>query len=282
MQSTTWIMYWSLSSLKLLGVNDTYYIEKLVENSKNNFKFIYDNLDHIGNLYSALATLYEYKRLDCVQEELIYNLLIKHKNRNGSFAICENGESDIRGVYCALAICKFLDIKSDLLIENNLEYILSCQTYEGGFASVPGAEAHGGYTYCAIASLVMLKQLDKCDVWKLCEFLAARQLDNGQSNGRTNKMADSCYGFWIGASIKMISDCSTIDINLINQDFIEKTSEQIMNCQVEDGGFRDKNENEPDLHHTCYGLYFLGMYNIQESFIYTIDPVLGVVMKKTD
>ena len=36
------------------------------------------------------------------------------------------------------------------------EYLLSCQTYEGGFGGEPGNEAHGGYNFCTLAGLLIL------------------------------------------------------------------------------------------------------------------------------
>jgi len=39
-----------------------------------------------------------------------------------------------------------------------------CQTYEGGFAGCPGLEAHGGYSFCGLAALVMLGRQHLCDV----------------------------------------------------------------------------------------------------------------------
>lgn len=40
----------------------------------------------------------------------------------------------------------------------------SCQTYEGGFAGYPGLEAHGGYTFCGAAALMLLNSLHLCDL----------------------------------------------------------------------------------------------------------------------
>lgn len=37
-----------------------------------------------------------------------------------------------------------------------------CQTYEGGFGGTPGSEAHGGYTFCAVAGLAILNRLHEC------------------------------------------------------------------------------------------------------------------------
>lgn len=45
------------------------------------------------------------------------------------------------------------------MIGNTAEYILSCQSYEGGFGGEPNNEAHGGYNFCAIASLLILQQV---------------------------------------------------------------------------------------------------------------------------
>ena len=42
--------------------------------------------------------------------------------------------------------------------------VCSCQTYEGGFSGVPWSEAHGGYTFCAVASLAILGAMQRADV----------------------------------------------------------------------------------------------------------------------
>jgi protein farnesyltransferase subunit beta len=41
------------------------------------------------------------------------------------------------------------------------DFLLSCQTYEGGFGGEPGNEAHGGYNFCALAALLILGQVYK-------------------------------------------------------------------------------------------------------------------------
>ena len=38
------------------------------------------------------------------------------------------------------------------------EWIVLCQTYEGGFGACPGVEAHGGYTFCGVASMKLLRK----------------------------------------------------------------------------------------------------------------------------
>ncbi len=67
-----------------------------------------------------------------------------------------------------------------------------------------GLEGHGGSTYCAVASLALMKKLDKIkQKEKLLRWCIFQQGDGFQ--GRPCKPADSCYSFWIGATMKILS-----------------------------------------------------------------------------
>ena len=50
------------------------------------------------------------------------------------------------------------------LVEGVREFLLRCQTSEGGFGGLPETEAHGGYTFCAVAGLSILGCLADCNV----------------------------------------------------------------------------------------------------------------------
>jgi protein farnesyltransferase subunit beta len=65
---------------------------------------------------------------------------------------------DIRGVYCSLVCSDILGILKDCneLKDGVGKFLIQCQTYEGGFCCSPYGEAHGGYTFCALASLIIL------------------------------------------------------------------------------------------------------------------------------
>lgn len=136
----------------------------------------------------------------------------------GAISIHVNGEMDIRGVYCSLVVADILGI-----LENNKEFtdgigdfLLSCQTYEGGFCCSPYGEAHGGYTFCALASFWILSQVEdesfkKINYLRLAEWLSNRQLaELGGFNGRINKLIDSCYSFWVGACFELIDILSNL------------------------------------------------------------------------
>jgi hypothetical protein len=51
-----------------------------------------------------------------------------------------------------------------------------CQTYEGGFGGFPGMEAHGGYTFCAVAVLILLNREKLMDSDRLLRWLSFRQM----------------------------------------------------------------------------------------------------------
>jgi protein farnesyltransferase subunit beta len=113
----------------------------------------------------------------------------------------------MRGVYCSLIIADILN-----LIDNNPDltrgmgnFIASCQTYEGGITCIPFGEAHGGYTFCGLGAMLLLGEENKLDLNRLAEWLCNRQLsEEGGFNGRINKLVDSCYNFWQGASFEML------------------------------------------------------------------------------
>ena len=77
------------------------------------------------------------------------------------------GEVDVRGTYWALAVAKLNNICTKELFDGTAEWLDKCQTYKGGFAGCPNQEAHGGYTFCAVAALTLLGQESKCNVRSL-------------------------------------------------------------------------------------------------------------------
>lgn len=81
----------------------------------------------------------------------------------------------MRGVYCAMVIADILNIKDDSELTNSIgDFVASCQTYEGGISCVPFGEAHGGYTFCGLAALILLGESDKINLDRLIEWLANR------------------------------------------------------------------------------------------------------------
>jgi len=167
-----------------------------------------------------------------------------------------DGEIDVRATYtiaCCAHLLGFLQQqntnKNTVLGRRQvIEYVISCQTYEGGMGGEPYSEAHGGYTYCGIAAYQLLtmnttgngadtdattgivvtasggvgnNEFNNDDtphptlnLQALCGWLARRQTSyEGGFSGRTNKLVDGCYSFWIGGAMAIVSSMMDHEYN---------------------------------------------------------------------
>lgn len=120
-----------------------------------------------------------------------------------------DGEIDVRASYTVFSVAKLLNIFTPSLASTlTVDFIASCQTYEGGFGSEPFTEAHGGYAFCAAAALQLVDRLDSTsiDLDALRGWLVRRQLGyEGGFSGRANKLVDGCYSFWQGGALTIVS-----------------------------------------------------------------------------
>lgn len=124
-----------------------------------------------------------------------------------------DGEVDVRATYCICAVASLLNILNDELMDGMMDHVVECQTYEGGFGGEPFAEAHGGYTFCALAALHILTKAkgmanleeSGVDYVALRDWLVNRQMGyEGGFQGRCNKLVDGCYTFWVGGAIAIL------------------------------------------------------------------------------
>ena len=82
-------------------------------------------------------------------------------------------------------------------------------------------EAHGGYSFCGLAALMLMGRERLADLETLATWAAARQMRleggfqvSGRYNyvpydlfclqGRTNKLVDGCYSFWQGGIFPLL------------------------------------------------------------------------------
>ena len=118
------------------------------------------------------------------------------------------------------------------------EYLLSCQTYEGGFGGEPFNEAHGGYNFCALAALLILGQGASCDLGGQKRWLLRMQTQlEGGFRGRTNKLVDACYSFWQGGAFSVLrlielgqTDCADCVEEVVRG--APEIEEVVMNCEA--------------------------------------------------
>ena len=185
-----------------------------------------------------------------------------------------NGDS-CRGTYCALSVASLLNLLTPELTSGCAQFIQSCQSFQGGLAGYPGVEAHGGYTYCAVAALTLLDAMDQVDLDQLLFWFVSRQMSfEGGFCGRTNKLVDGCYSFWqggLGVLLELEASKKHGPIELFHRGFTFNVAAlqnyTLACCQEEKGGLRDKPEKNPDYYHTCYCLSGLSLAQYLFSWV---------------
>jgi len=209
-----------------------------------------------------------------------------------------------------------LNLLTPELVEGTAAFLASCQTYEGGFSSASQpyfsvgsngpptllgsprpalGEAHGGYTFCALASWVILQPFlsaqqtsnprPTLNLKALLRWLVQMQgseIELGGFKGRTNKLVDGCYSWWIGGSFALLealgvgrsqgldpehptshntadkaagNDEETwddVDDALLNRKALQEYI--LYAAQHPAGGLRDKPPKNADAYHTLYCL----------------------------
>ena len=231
--SRPWLVYWLLHSLELLG-------EELSEEEKAEIVGFLERCQdpsggfaggpgqvaHLAPTYAAvnaLCILGTKQALECINRPAMVEWMNRLRQEDGAFMMHIDGELDIRGVYCALAVARLTNIYSEELFKETEHWLVRCQSYEGGFGGVPGMEAHGGYSFCGLAALMLMKRERLCNLETLALWAASRQmrLEGGfqvrkpsvlyllliymnRSQGRTNKLVDGCYSFWQGGIFPLL------------------------------------------------------------------------------
>lgn len=285
--SVPWLLYWVANGLKVL---DWSWLSE--ETRRRIYRKAFGisalggpfgggvgQLPHLASTYAAVNALAICENVDnCwdkINRKAIYSWLLSLKREDGGFQTCYRvGEYDTRGIYCAISVASMLGLLTEELCENVVDFLIDCQNYEGGFGAVThGDEAHGGYTFCAVASLAILGALDRVDLDRLADWCSQRQY-NGEKglSGRSNKLVDVCYSFWVGgtaAILEAYGHGSCINKEAL-RDYI------LCCCQMANRpGIRDKPGTNPDFYHTNYGL--LGLAVTENAF--TLDETVACAFK---
>ncbi len=270
--SISWLCYWLLHALDLLGALQSLPRRQLestvdfiisLQHPTGGFCGSIGQSPHILSTYAALLALctaatalgpeavpQALSRVDRAGlRSFLERMRLPPGDENyGSFRVCDGGETDTRAVFGAVTSAAIMDVLRDdwddasplstpasaaaaaaaasasaagalpvlppgascSLVDGTVEWLARCQTHEGGIAGEPGNEAHGGYGFCAFAVLLMLRAPAAIDTDALLRWAAFRQMAyEGGFSGRTNKLVDSCYSFWVGVLFPLIHEVKT-------------------------------------------------------------------------
>ncbi|XP_062106822.1 protein farnesyltransferase subunit beta-like isoform X2 [Humulus lupulus] len=197
-------------------------------------------MPHLAKTYAAvnsLITIGGHEALSSINRSTLYMFLQRMKQPSGGFRMHDGGEIDVRACYTAISVTSILNILDDELVQNVGNYILSCQTYEGGIGGEPNSEAHGGYTFCGLATMILINEVHRLDLSPLIDWLVFRQGGECGFQGRTNKLVDGCYSFWQGGSFALLRRVgSFIDEQLMRPDDVGRCSTSTVSDIPEQGG----------------------------------------------
>ncbi|KAM7268132.1 hypothetical protein ACFE04_010298 [Oxalis oulophora] len=220
-----WVCYWILHSIALLGdyvdddlENRTILFLSRCQDRNGGYGGGPGQLPHLATTYAAVNTLITLggdKALSSINRWSRQTIQFSEANERFKWRLqklmCllssrmhDQGEIDVRACYTAISVASILNILDDELTQNVGDYILSCQTYEGGISGEPGSEAHGGYTFCGLATMILINEANRLDLDALTDWAVFRQGVEGGFQGRTNKLVDGCYSFWQGGMLALL------------------------------------------------------------------------------
>ena len=89
-------------------------------------------------------------------------------------------------------------------------------------------------------------------------------------NGRCNKVADTCYTWWVGAALANLGQTDLLDWAPARRFLLEKMAHRI-------GGFSKHPGGPPDVYHACFGLTALAV--VGEPGLSELDSALAVPVR---
>ncbi|KAL3103224.1 hypothetical protein niasHS_002410 [Heterodera schachtii] len=299
--SRTWFCYWALHSLQMLGHKlDKHLLSKVVsfigccQTESGGYGGGPGQMPHLATTYASvmsLITIGTDEALASIDRKSLRNFILSMRQPNGSFTIHKEGESDVRAVYCALSVASICELPGqEQLFGDTAAWLTRCQTYEGGFGGEPNCEAHSGYTFCALASLALLRKVHLVNRDAAIRWLVNRQMSSeGGFQGRANKLVDGCYSYWNTACFSALDSSAVNDQSQFQPfsklfDPLALQSYVLEACQAPSGGLRDKPDKSPDLYHTCYTLsglsvsqiYSDGILSGNQNIVESVHPIYNV------
>uniref|UniRef100_A0A4Y0BLW0 Protein farnesyltransferase subunit beta n=1 Tax=Anopheles funestus TaxID=62324 RepID=A0A4Y0BLW0_ANOFN len=291
--SRPWMVYWILNAASILNLRFSHELMDRVVDflikcrcKDGGFGGGPGQDAHLATTYAAVNSLCiigTEKALNAIDRHTLKQFMWAVRESNGAFRMHIGGELDVRGAYCAISsakLCSFTPEEELRLFEGTSNWIAECQTYEGGFGGAPDLEAHGGYSFCAAAALMLLGGENQCDLNALLRWTMNRQMAyEGGFQGRTNKLVDGCYSFWQGSLVPIVQGLiarkegqqQIMNVSLFNRYALQEYV--LICCQRPNGGLIDKPGKPADLYHTCYTLS--GLAVAQHCETHSLPLVLG-------
>lgn len=105
---------------------------------------------------------------------------------------------------------------------------------------------------------------------RLADLSLSRNLRHVACNGRCNKVADTCYSWWVGAALANLGRTDLIDWRPARRFLLDRTAHPV-------GGFSKYPGGPPDVYHGCFGLTALAVMG--EPGLNELDSALAVPVR---
>nr|UXY87570.1 geranylgeranyl transferase [Cryptomonas curvata] len=214
-----WIFFWTFNSLDLLlkknlqlYERNSQYILNISLKMLSTYEYVFNNSNTILSFYATTMTYLCIKkktfclnRFDRIQ---IYIFFKKLKNKKGSYQSFRGEESDSRLNYCILTMCSLYNILTFEISKNCEYHTRNIQMKDGSFSGNKSREGHGSFFYCCIACLIFFSQKNNFIIIPISFNYWLHQKEkffDFSLQGRTSKLTDCCYYFWLGASFILCS-----------------------------------------------------------------------------
>lgn len=105
---------------------------------------------------------------------------------------------------------------------------------------------------------------------RLSDLSLANNVRHVACNGRCNKVADTCYTWWVGAALANLGQKDLLDWMPSRRFLLERMAHRI-------GGFSKHPGGPPDVYHACFGLSALAVMG--EPGLSELDSALAVPVR---
>ncbi|KIH50179.1 prenyltransferase and squalene oxidase repeat-containing domain protein [Ancylostoma duodenale] len=191
-------LYWAMISKELTGKPFLSHFWSEGYGSESDMRFV----------FCAVAICHILQDDSHINWAALRNFIRASLNYDGGIGQGPGDESHV-------AICHILQDDSHINWSALRNFIQASLNYDGGIGQGPGDESHGGSTFCAIASLSLSNRLwdesvlSRSEISRLVKWALWKQ-DQG-FHGRAHKDDDSCYSFWIGATLEILNANHLLD-----------------------------------------------------------------------
>ena len=274
-----WVLYWLVNSFDLI-----YFHLKKSNFTKNvNFTNLFfskltlsgifkNSISSIFNLYSfslyfTIKKKKNLKNVETIFVKTIYYFLRSLIERSLLPRNSRIGDCDGRNLFCILTVSSLFGILTYEIEDVCFSKLRHLGSHSEGFSIKTFGSAHGALTYCWIGNFLFIDSRKK----KIKLFLGIKNWINSRQNffmfgfsGRLGKIPDSCYNFWIGASLIFLN----IKLNNLLENSSVFCNDKIFNL------FSDRCGKTSDPYHMCYSICGLAILN----FLINLENIKGTII----